>query len=326
MFSNKIIDEDYSRSICVIKKDEKVVETIYLTELRRGAKKIDKEEFIESIGKYLDKFTGDEYVLKDEYEFEIVPSAPNKALDRQVFMTIGSSGSGKSYTLAKLAKRYNQIMPNNHILYASMNSLDNDPAYKELSKLTIPKNKKEKVVKEFNLAAIENTVDVFDENLKKTFLIMDDIHGDISGSLTVQDIDPTITPEAFKNMPLTEKTKINRIVKNKNSLIVDFMINTLKNALFLGRKQGISVNYTQHTFFTGKKLENQVLSEANQLIIFPNKCCKSILTRFLLKKLNMSQKQADKIIKRIWYQYDFCSIDLSASKRYFISPDAIVIL
>lgn len=349
MFSTKILDKDYSRSFAVIVKvdidkngdikSRKVKETIYHTELMRH-RPIDKTyDFDESMSKYIDTNTNGEWKLKSPYEFEIVPhSKPTKSFQRGITVVISPSGGGKSVFIGKLANRYNEVMPDNHILYASANALSNDPAYEELSKKTITKEvldeetkklKKEKfpVLREFNLTNIDNTIDVFDEGIfKNTMTIFDDLHNDIGQSFTYQDLDPELTPEKYSQLSITDKNKVNRLVKQKNNMVTEFMMSTAKNIMFLGRKQNISFVFVQHTMFTGNRLENILISEATNLVLFPNRTDPSILSRFLTLKLNFTKKQADLIIKKKWYNYDFCMVDLTGSKRFMVTPDTLKFL
>ncbi len=341
MFSTKVLDKDNSRQIAVINKlifdnsGKKVIrkipqEEIYLTqEIRFSDTEHSVETFTESIAKYCKKTNHDEFVLSKDYEFFPTFNQPIKSHRRSIFYLISPSGAGKSVFISKLMEQYNKMFPKNHINYASLNDIKNDDTFDSVSTKTFVDdefNEKQKVTRQFDLININNNLDVYDDVFKNTLTVYDDLHQNVSNSFSVQDLDPEMTKEKFNKLPLPDQNKLNKLVDHKNKTVTEFMMQTSKNIMMLGRKQIINFVFTQHNFFSGSRLENIMLSEATNLVFFIKRTDPSILNRFLTQKVYLTKEQSEKIIKRKYYNFDFVSLDISSSQRFFFSPDSLVFL
>jgi arsenate reductase-like glutaredoxin family protein len=74
-----------------------------------------------------------------------------------------------------LCERYKQAFEENNIIYGSVNSLENDVSFKEIKKS----------IKELDISKTEVMIDVFEEDVKNSLIIFDDLDSN-SGSLTLQ--------------------------------------------------------------------------------------------------------------------------------------------
>lgn len=340
MFSLKPLDKEYSRSFAVIiqKKynsskeviSRNVVETIYHTELMRDRDIDENYDFTKNIQKYCKSTDNDEWILKDEYEYEMAcHNRVSKGFERFIKIIYGPSGSGKTYTLAKLIKRFKQVFPKNEIIYASVNDVANEPAFDSLTtkqEVIDEKTKKKSIkdvsiIKEISLQKIENPIDVFDPVFKDSLVLFDDLDANC-GVFSYTDLDPTLTPEKFKDMSIKDKSQITNLVKRKMEVVSTFMKQSAISIVFNARKQRINFCYIFHAFFNNK-FENELLGEASSVVIFPQKADKSTLGRWLRTKLLFDKEEANYLINRPWRRWDFCEIDLTSSRKFSIMNDTL---
>jgi predicted AAA+ superfamily ATPase len=135
-----------------------------------------KNDFNKDVENYINITSNNIYKTKTNYCFEPVPhSKATKTFPRFIKLIIGPSNSGKSYQLAKLCERYKQAFEENNIIYGSVNSLENDVSFKEIKKS----------IKELDISKTEVMIDVFEEDVKNSLIIFDDLDSN-SGSLTLQ--------------------------------------------------------------------------------------------------------------------------------------------
>lgn len=348
MFSLKVIDKIYSRSFGVIvkkvkEKDEDkkiVVETLYHTDLIRNVDVDYSKEnklFIYKMSEYCESIEEGEYILKSNFEFEMCCHAHvMPGFERFIKLIIGTSGSGKTYTLAKLISRYVQAFPKQSVIYASVNDIKNEPAFKDLTavvlgedgKPAVDKNGKKtneikSIIKEINLPEVDNIIDVFSPDFEKSLVMFDDLDAN-TGVITYTDMDPSMTPERFKTLSIKEQMSITKSVEEKIKCVSSFMKQTAISIIFNARKQHISFCYILHAMFSGA-FENTMLSEATSVVLFPNKCNKSTMNRWLRTKMLFNKKDAEYLTEKKWYKFDFLEIDKSSGQIFALMNDTLKI-
>ena len=341
MFSLKAIVPDFSRSFGVIlnEKDE-VVETLYHTEYLRDVP-VDYTAETQAFTKAMKRYcvpsadAPDEYRLKPEYKFEMACHARvTKGFDRFIKIYYGTSGSGKTFNLAKLIRRYRQVFPKNSIIYASVNDAKNEPAFDSLVEPVVDEKTGEKVIdketgkpvtksiiKELDLGKIETVLDVFNPLFQNSLMLFDDLDANC-GVFTYTDIDPTMTPEKFKSLSIKEQGAITKLVDQKMEIVSKFLRLTAKSIIFNARKQKINFTYIFHSFFNNK-FENELIGEATSCVVFPSKLDMSTFSRWLVAKLLFTRKEALWFTEKKWYKWDFCEIDKTSARKFVLCNDVL---
>jgi hypothetical protein len=340
MFSLKAIVPDFSRSFGLIldSKTNKVVETLYHTEYLRDIV-VDytgeSNAFKKSMKKYCDEIMEDEYKLKPEWKFEMACHASEtKGFDRFIKIYYGTSGSGKTFNLAKLIRRYRQAFPKNTIIYASVNDVKNEPAFSDLVDpvldeatgkpvldKTTGKTATKSFIKELDLNKIETVLDVFNPLFSNSLMLFDDLDANC-GVFTYTDIDPTMTPEKFKTLSIKEQGAITKAVEAKMDIVSKFLRLTAKSIIFNARKQKINFGYIFHSFFNNK-FENELIGEATSCVVFPSKLDMSTFSRWLVAKLLFTRKEAKWFTEKKWYKWDFCEIDKTSARKFALCNDTL---
>ena len=278
------------------------------------------EESQDPFEKVLPSLPG-EYHLKGNFEFEMCcHSKVNKACERFIKLIYGQSGSGKTVTLAKLIKRYRQAFPANNVIYGSVNSLENEPAFKEF----VDPETKKSLIRELNLAKVTTVIDVFRPEFKNALLLFDDLDANC-GVFRPVDLDPTLTPEVVATLPLKEKRAIARQVREKMASVSADVRGTAISAVFNARKQNLSFCYIFHEFFANR-FENQLLGEAKSVVLFPSGADQATLQRWLTKKLLLSKPSAKALTERTWAKWDFLEIDKSTGRKFALMNDSLKLL
>jgi hypothetical protein len=340
MFSLKSIVPEFSRSFgVIIDKSGSVVETLWHTEYLRDIAvdyKKEMEDFKKGIAKYcVTSNVADEYNLKPEYKFEMACHARvTKGFDRFIKIYYGASGSGKTYNLAKLIHRYRQVFPKNSVIYASVNDVKNEPAFKaleepvldEISQKPILDETSQKpvmksIIKELDLNKIETVLDVFNPIFKDSLMLFDDLDANC-GVFTYTDIDPTMTPEKFKALSIKEQASITKLVDQKMEIVSKFLRLTAKSVIFNARKQHINFAYIFHSFFNNK-FENELIGEASSCVVFPSKLDMSTFSRWLVAKLLFTRKEAKWFTEKRWFKWDFCEIDKTSARKFVLCNDVL---
>lgn len=340
MFSLKPIIPDFSRSFGVILNQKgETVETLWHTEYLRD-QKIDyageTKAFVEDMQKYCSKIEQDEYTLKPGFGFEMACHArATKGFDRFIKIYYGASGSGKTFNLAKLIRRYRQVFPvNTNIIYASVNDVKNEPAFRDLTEPVLDESTGKPVVdsatgkpvtksiiKELDLGKIETVLDVFNPIFAESLLLFDDLDANC-GVFTYTSIDPTMTPEKFKSLSIKEQGTITKLVDQKMEIVSKFLRMTAKSVIFNARKQRINFAYIFHSFFNNK-FENELIGEASSCVVFPSKLDMSTFSRWLVAKLLFTRAQAKWFIEKRWFKWDFCEIDKTSARKFVLTNDTL---
>lgn len=339
MFSLKSIVPEFSRSFGVIlNQDNNVVETLYHTEYLRDIV-VDytgeSQAFSKAMKKYCTTIGSDEYHLKPEYKFEMACHAKvTKGFDRFIKIYYGTSGSGKTYNLAKLIRRYRQVFPKNTIIYASVNDVKNEPAFKSLEepvldaetgKPLVDKETKKpithSIIKELDLNKIETVLDVFNPLFSDSLMLFDDLDANC-GVFTYTDIDPSMTPEKFKSLSIKEQSAITKMVDQKMDIVSKFLRLTAKSIIFNARKQHINFAYIFHSFFNNK-FENELIGEASSCVVFPSKLDMSTFSRWLVTKLLFTRAEAKWFTEKRWFKWDFCEIDKTSARKFVLCNDVL---
>ena len=340
MFSLKSIVPDFSRSFGLIldAKTNKVVETLYHTEYLRDIVVDYTGEsivFKKSMKKYCEEIAGEEYKLKPDWKFEMACHAnETKGFDRFIKIYYGTSGSGKTFNLAKLIRRYRQAFPKNTIIYASVNDVKNEPAFSDLVDTVLDKDTGKPVldeatgkpatksfIKELDLNKIETVLDVFNPLFTNSLMLFDDLDANC-GVFTYTDIDPTMTPEKFKTLSIKEQGAITKAVEAKMDIVSKFLRLTAKSIIFNARKQKINFGYIFHSFFNNK-FENELIGEATSCVVFPSKLDMSTFSRWLVAKLLFTRKEATWFTEKHWYKWDFCEIDKTSARKFVLCNDTL---
>ena len=314
MFSIKALSNE-SRTIAVIKEKDsnKIVCPVFYTELSRDLIDI-KNDFNKDVENYINITSNNIYKTKSSFCFEPVPhSKSSKTFPRFIKLIIAPSNSGKSFQIARLCERYNQAFPENNIIYASVNSLDNDVSFKEIKKS----------IKELDVSRTDSMIDIFDPDVKNSLVIFDDLDSN-SGSLTLQSLDEKYDEEFISKLTPVEKNKLYKLLAAKENIIKQSIKESVRNIIFNGRKQHISLCFVQHTFNNGR-FENEIINECSDILLFPYNSQKATLRTWLIKKLQFDKSSADYIVNKNWYQYDYCQLNTNGGKRFMLSNDELTI-
>lgn len=315
MFSTKILSKDYSRSFGVIKdaKTNKVLETLYLTPLVRELKHI-KNDFKKDIKEYCSKITDSEFHMDDtKYLFEIVPNFNNTKNFREIFVMYGGTGSGKSYTISNIFKRFLEAFKKKNLIYISPNNVDNDESLAPL------KNK----IKEVDIFKLDSPINVYDDVFQNALVAFDDTDSN-SFSYNLEDLDPNLTEENLANLDLKQKNKVASEAEKSLKTAIKFVNESLKKFCWEARKNRTSLIYIYHDFFQGS-LENMLIGEANRLIIFPYKMNRARFLKWTKDKLGLEKSDAEFIANHRYYMYDFCMLDKQDGKMFMMTPDLLKI-
>lgn len=262
----------------------------------------------------------DVYKLKSNFEFEMAcHNKVSKGYERFIKLVYGQSGSGKTFTLSKLIRRYRQAFPNNNVIYGSVNDVKNEPAFKEL----VDENG-DSIIKELNLAKINHVIDVFRPEFKNALLLFDDLDTNC-GVFKPVELDPTLTPEYVSQLNLKERRKVNNMVRDKMNAVSKDVKDSAISAVYNARKQNLSFCYIFHEFF-GNRFENQLLAEAKSVVLFPSGADEAIFTNWLNKKLLLSKESAKYITSRTWCKWDFLEIDKTTGRKFALMNDTLKLL
>lgn len=311
MLSIKPLGDD-SYPIALLKQKKKVIETIYFTEPTRKIKK-QKTPFEEQIEEYLETSESDEFELKEEYCFEMLPNITETSGTNPRFINfyLSASNSGKSYQIAQLCRRYLQMYPNNLIAYASANPIENDVNYDDI-------RDKIRVVDVINL---ESQIDFQEEQYRNSLWIFDDCDSGFATSM--EDLDKRLTREELDKLTVVDKQKALSLLKRKCEIATEWINKTIKSFMMNGRKMQQSMCIVGHKPFEGRG-ENQIINEATGIVLFPTGIRKNILEKFINEKLSFSKEEAHSMLyDNQWYRYDWLFISHRSSTPFIITQERI---
>jgi hypothetical protein len=306
MFSIKPINNDDSRSFAIIldKENNKVLETIYYTELSREIDSTNND-FAHDIFKYCKTFNSNTQEFKldsSKYYFEM--ACHNKRttkFQRFLKLYIAPSNSGKSYNLSKLCYRHKQAFPDDKIIYGSVHDINNDKSFE----------KTKSFINQLDVTKQNAIINVEDEELRGSLIIFDDLDSN-SGSITIENLG--YTQDDYNKLSANDQAKITKLLKSKMQTTSHFIDESMKNIIFNARKYQISMCYVFHAFNNGRK-ENLLLNEVSSVVLFPYNSSKSVLNKWLINKIHLSKEDAKFITDYKWYQYDFLELNISSGQK-----------
>lgn len=310
----KLLSEDFSRSFAIIRdvKSNKVLETLYQTPFVRELKHLEPDNFDSDMKKYCTKISDGEFHLDDKkFRFEIVPNFNNTKNFREVFTVYGGTGSGKSYTIAKIFKRFLDAFKDRNLIYISPNEVKNDENLKPLADK----------IKAVDIFKLDSPIDVYAKEFENALVAFDDTDSN-SFSYNLQDLDPSLTEEVMATMTLSQKNKTATDAAKALKLAIKNINESLKKFCWEARKNRTSLIYVFHDFFQGTH-ENMLIGESNRLIIFPYKLCKARFLRWAKEKLGLSLSDATFIANHKYYLYDFCMLDKQDQNIVMLTPDLL---
>ena len=309
MFSTKPISQD-SRTIAIVRNNatKKVEKEIWFTEKSRSLDLSKAGDFKEEMKPFSNGKVFEETIDFSKYRFEPVPHGRvNTKFPRFVNYYLAQSNSGKSYEMARYCKHYLEAFPNNTIVYASANPLENDKNYDSI---------RDKI-KELDVMKQEQVIDFME--FKDCLFIFDDCDSKFSTNMT--DLDERLTDEAVQELSVKERDSARKMLQNKTKMVTEFINNSIKSLMFNGRKNNISLCVVGHKYNDGF-FQRTVLNETTGVILFPYGVSKSTIETFLRNRLSFGKREAEEITKLEWYQYDFLFVNTSG-KSFIITPDRI---
>lgn len=318
MLSTKPLTVD-SFPFALIKKAEKVKETLYYTEPIRGSK-IKPEPLEKVLKKYLTDTPAaipGALELSEDYAFEMVPTiaqvevnktvTPGVKTPRFINYFIAPSNSGKSYQIANLCRRYLEMWPNNTVAYASANNIESDVSFEGI-------REKIKIV---DVLGLESTIDFTNPEYHNSLWIFDDC--DSGFSVSMEDLDSRLTKEEVGKMTVTDKQKALKMLKSKCDSASEWVNKSIQSFMMNGRKFSISLCLVAHKPFDGQ-FENKIVNEASGVVTFPASIKKNLLKKFIIEKLGFDKADAIVIIDTpTWYQYDFLYLSHRTSRPFVLS-------
>ena len=311
MFSIKELNDD-SRTVALIRdlEKKKIKHVIWFTDKSRRLRN-DQDTFERDTEQLFEKDKHGYLVLKnqDRYQIEIVPhSRVTEKFPRLMNFYIAPSNSGKSYNMAGLCKQYLNMFPDNKIKYVSANPIDNDKNYKDIINEIVSER------------PVEWTEPVDFTDIRDELWIFDDC--DAGFSVSMEDIG--LTEEAYDELTITDRSKADRIRKNKSENALGFVNETMKSLAYNARKNNISQCVVNHKFNPRGGNQTILLSECTGVVLFPYNSKKGVLETFLVEKLDMDKDDAKVIRNLPWVQYDFLFIN-NLGKPFIFTPDRIKI-
>lgn len=316
MLSIKPLTVD-SFPFALLKKGEKVKETLYYTEPTRGSKLKP-----EPLGTTLKKYLGDPSIpgaleLTEDYSFEMLPTIAQVEIKKEVIPSpktprfinyfIAPSNSGKSFQIANMCRRYLEMWPENTIAYASANNIEADPSFDGV-------RDKIKIVDVLNL---ESTIDFTNPEYHNSLFIFDDC--DSGFTVSMEDLDSRLTKEEMEKMTVTDKQKALKMLKAKCLAASEWVSKSIQSFMMNGRKFSISMCLVAHKPFDGS-FENKIVNEASGIVTFPASIKKNLLKRFIVEKLGFEKTEAEEMIAiPNWYQYDYLYLSHRTSRPFVLS-------
>ena len=316
MLSTKPLTVD-SFPFALLKKGEKVKETLYYTEPTRGSKAKP-----EPLGTALKKYLGDPSIpgafeLTEDYSFEMLPTIAQVEIKKEVLpgpktprfinYFIAPSNSGKSFQISNLCRRYLEMWPNNTVAYASANNIDSDPSFEGI-------RDRIKIVDVLNL---ESTIDFTNPEYHNSLWVFDDC--DSGFTVSMQDLDSRLTKEEVATLSVTEKQKALKMLKAKCESASEWVSKSIQSFMMNGRKFSISLCLVAHKPFDGS-FENKIVNEASGVVTFPASIKKNLLKKFIVEKLGFEKAEAAQIVDGpTWYQYDFLYLSHRTSRPFVLT-------
>lgn len=297
-----------SRHIAAIRDREGVTkECIFFTELSRG-EKAPANDFAQQLAQYtVEGSTPEDFRMKDEYCLDILPSNGIKGLQRETVSVFGKSGSGKSWQIKNYIRNYLLLHPSNRVYFYSMNLLRNDPSYEEdlVEKIT-----------QIDLLSVDCPIDP--SKYPNTLFVFDDVL-DVKVSISPQTHFPN-----YANLPLNERTKLERECDKKAGSVKGLLNASVKNILNLGRKYNVSCISVYHKLKSGID-STFIVEESSSCWLFPYTASKKTLASFLEERLSFSKEDSERIAREKFYQYDFLYVN-SAGKHFIFTPNRFLFL
>lgn len=257
---------------------------------------------------YINKLGKKSYILNKTSDGDIMEVSNSEP--RFVNYLLGSSNSGKSYQIAQLIRKYLIMFPNNLVVYASANNLDNDDNFVDI------KHK----IKELNIMKLESIIDYKKEEFRNSLWIFDDI--DSSFSVSYEDLDEGITAKDIENMSVKEKSKLSKALKDKTAIAEMWVNKTIQSFLTNGRKMNQSIFVVGHKPFEGRN-ENLYINEASAVTIFPAKMKKNVLKTFIENKLSFNRQDAKELMELKWLKYSWLLLSHRTSTPFIITKNII---
>lgn len=318
MLSTKPLTVD-SFPFALLKKAEKVKETLYYTEPTRGSK-LKPEPLEKVLKKYLSYTPAaipGALELHEDYAFEMVPTisqvetkgvvTPGVKTPRFINYYIAPSNSGKSHNIANICRRYLEMWPNNIACYASANNIESDVNFDGI-------REKIKVV---DVLGLESTIDFTDPAYHNSLWIFDDC--DSGFSVSMEDLDARLTREELQKMTVTDKQKALKMLKAKCDAASEWVSKSIQSFMMNGRKFSISLCLVAHKPYSGN-FENKTVGEASGVIMFPASTKKNLLKKFAVEKLGLEKAEAALLIDGpTWYQYDFLYVSHRTSRPFAVT-------
>lgn len=336
MLSFKELDK--SKLVGLISQKEKdketIKETIWLNPTVKR-KMTQDVAFGEEIQKYAEDIVKNEdgiitsFKMKEGYKLHSTPPNFTTAEGRFVNYICGKSGSGKSYYVKGLLKKYHHMYPKNRIYFISVKDVRKDPSLSDLFKI----KSFQKISEQIDLMSFSATLDykiynnclfVFDDIIDVNVPVnpVDIAKEYMEDLITVQkrkNPNVVITAEKLKEdarLLLADQMKINRISKVKSESIKMYILNTLNLFLKVGRENGISLVVTDHKMRSGSS-SIKVISESHNVVLFPfGNVSKMKLKEFLEEMLSFDKDVSTIISNNKFIKYEFLNINTSGDNFF----------
>lgn len=311
MLSFNPVKENASRHVAAIldkQDDRNPVEFIYFTELSRGDKK-PETDFEEKLKQYtVEGSTVKDFKLKDDrYELMILPSNNVKGIQREAISVFGKPGCGKSYQIAQYVRNYLVARPRNKVYFYSANKLKNDPSYDEYLR--------EKII-QVDLMTVDCPIDPADYT--DSLFIFDD----------VLDVDVGINPaevfEGYATAPFNQKMKMQKDCDKQSKAVGALLNSSVRSIYNLGRKYNISCIAVYHKHYSGER-STFVLQGCTSCWVFPYSTTDSVLKSFLADKLSFPKEEAQAVVDRDHFLWEFMTIN-NSGKIFYFTPNHFKVL
>lgn len=301
MLSFKALIPKRSRHIASIEDVEgETKEIVFFTEIARG-EKIPTNNFEEELKKYTEEgSTVEDFKLKDEYRFNIIPSNTITGFQRETVAILGQNGSGKSWQIKNYIRNYSLLRPGNKIFFYSLNKLENDPTYDKdlLEKIT-----------QIDLMSVDCAI--LPEKFQDSLIIFDDVL-DVKFSLSPAEVYGL----EYQQADLTKKKKLADVCDKKSTSIKTFLNESLVNVINLGRKYNVSCISVFHKLKSGVD-STFAVEQSSSCWLYPYVESKQTLCGFLFDRLSFSREDVKEFSKEKFYQYDFLYINRGGKLFYF---------
>ena len=354
-----------SYPVALIKKGQKVKETVYFTEPERGSK-LKPTPFCEQVSKYLSKkkppIEG-AHVLDDEFTFEMLPTIAQEAIPKSAVSITEeelptTDGTPEDMVPARYygnppkkiihEDKHHIFVPGgktprfiNYYLSSSNSGKsyqiaalcrrylqmwpNNLIAYASANPIANDKNYDD-------IRHMIREVDVL--NLEAIIDFKDPTYHnslwifddcDSGFSVSMEDLDSRLTKEELEKLSVTDKVKAVKMLKAKCEAASEWISKSVQSFMMNGRKFSQSMCIVSHKPFEGR-YENKIVNEATGVVLFPASIKKNVLKKFLVEKLSFEKTEAKEVIDDLeWYQYDFLYVSHRTSRPFVITNTLIKI-